>query len=536
MKLTKEQQTQQAYDLFNEFREAYMGEWERLDKCERIYHGEHWYGIPERDKNEPRPVTPVIQSTIESVRADLMDQSPDAIIIADDPKYDSIAELLTAVVRENHTRLNYNAEYANLAHDLLVGGYMVQETGYDATLNNGLGGAFIRHVDTRNIMLDPCATQIGDCRAVFKFTPYPREWFLQHYPTQAQEMEADTFTVRRLRDEVLLAQDHDSILLIECWRRIYDKARERYTVHMEKYAGHRLLEDSRNVKSEGYFCHGEYPFIITALFPRKGSCLGYGFVDMFETQQRFSDKLDQIVLKNALMASHNKLLITGASGFDVDDLRDWSKEVHKGENLNGVTWFPTAPLPAYMIQYIRSIREGIKEESGANDFSRGTTMGGVTAAAAIAALQEMSSKRSRMAARAMHGAFEAAVRQEIEIEREFTVFPRGVRTADQSRQFSSDMLTVKTRLGNELPLEFSISVKAQRENRFSVAAHNEAIIKLVQTGMVTPDVGLELMLFDGKAQAVTLMRKKRDEQLAQQEHSTPIAQREGARHGISAGK
>ena len=46
---------------------------------------------------------------------------------------------------------------------------------------------------------------------------------------------------------------------------------------------------------------------------------------MFATQQLYADKLDQIVLKNALMASHNKLLITGASGFDADDLRDGSK-------------------------------------------------------------------------------------------------------------------------------------------------------------------------------------------------------------------
>lgn len=132
---------------------------------------------------------------------------------------------------------------------------------------------------------------------------------------------------------------------------------------------------------------------MTALYPRRGSCLGFGLVDMFENQQLYSDKLDQIVLKNALMASHNKLLVTGASGFDIDDLRDWSKEVHRGENLNGVTWFSTAPLPGYILDYIRSMRNGIKEESGANDFSRGMATGGVTAASAIAALQEMSSKR-----------------------------------------------------------------------------------------------------------------------------------------------
>ena len=193
--------------------------------------------------------------------------------------------------------------------------------------------------------------------------------------------------------------------------------------------------------------------------------------------------------------------------------------MHKGENLNGVTWFPTAPLPAYLAGYIQSIRESIKEESGSNDFSRGMTSGGVTAASAIAALQEMSSKRSRMAARAVHDAFEAAVRQEIEIEREFCVLPRSVlvSSADQKRALlTADMLMRETGLGNRVPLEFSVSVKVQRENRFSVTAHNELVLNMVRMGMLTPDVGMELMLFDGKAQALALMAKKRAEAQAAQ--------------------
>lgn len=74
------------------------------------------------------------------------------------------------------------------------------------------------------------------------------------------------------------------------------------------------------------------------------------------------------------MASHNKLLITGASGFDADDLRDWSKEVHQGDSLAGITWFPTAPLPSYIAQYAESIRQSIKEESGSNDFQEARPM------------------------------------------------------------------------------------------------------------------------------------------------------------------
>ena len=470
--MNSKQQTQAVYALFDQFRQAYSNEWQRLARCERIYHGDHWQDVPETHKGEPRPVTPVIQSTVENIRADLMDSFPEAIITADDPAYSRLAELLTAALKENHTRAGYSQEYGRLTHDLLVGGYMIQEIGYDPDLNRGMGGAYIRHVDPRTILFDPLVEDFQEGRAVFKFAPYPRAWFQSHYPKEAPAMQMDTLGLRPMRDELLQVREEDTILLLECWQREYDAKSGQYRVHMQKLAGGVLLEDSRQQKPAGYFAHGQYPFVVTPLFPRKGTCLGFGFVDMFEKAQLYSDKLDQILLKNALMASHNKLLVTGASGFDIDDLRDWSKEVHKGENLNGVTWFPTPPLPAYLVSYTQAIRESIKEESGSNDFSRGMTTGGVTAASAIAALQEMSSKRSRMAVRAVHDAFADAVRQELEVEREFCLLPRQVAlpSADQRQaMLTADMLSQETALGNRVPLEFNVSVKVQRENRFTTS-------------------------------------------------------------------
>ena len=525
--MNSKQQTQAVYALFDQFRQAYSNEWQRLARCERIYHGDHWQDVPETHKGEPRPVTPVIQSTVENIRADLMDSFPEAIITADDPAYSRLAELLTAALKENHTRAGYSQEYGRLTHDLLVGGYMIQEIGYDPDLNRGMGGAYIRHVDPRTILFDPLVEDFQEGRAVFKFAPYPRAWFQSHYPKEAPAMQMDTLGLRPMRDELLQVREEDTILLLECWQREYDAKSGQYRVHMQKLAGGVLLEDSRQQKPAGYFAHGQYPFVVTPLFPRKGTCLGFGFVDMFEKAQLYSDKLDQILLKNALMASHNKLLVTGASGFDIDDLRDWSKEVHKGENLNGVTWFPTPPLPAYLVSYTQAIRESIKEESGSNDFSRGMTTGGVTAASAIAALQEMSSKRSRMAVRAVHDAFADAVRQELEVEREFCLLPRQVAlpSADQRQaMLTADMLSQETALGNRVPLEFNVSVKVQRENRFTVAAHNELILNMTNMGMLTPDVAMELMLFDGKEQAMALMAKKKAALEAAQPEETLEAQ------------
>ncbi len=521
---------QQAYGLFEEFRGAYAGEWQRLDHAERMYRGEHWHNVPKGDPNEPRPVTPVLQSTVENVSADLMDLFPEAVITPENPEDDLPAQVLEALIKQNHDATSYNREYRKLVHDLLVGGYMVQEVGYDPGLNNGLGGAFIRQVDTRGVLFDPLCTDIQLGRGVFKFAARTREWLAEHFPGKTDFMHADAYTMLEVMEDDVLTADHSKcVLLLEYWWREYDREAGRYRVHMAQLAGGELLSDSREQKPEGYFSHGQYPFVVTPLFPRKGSALGLGLVDMFETQQRYADKLDQIVLKNALMASHNKLLVTEASGFDLEDLRDWSKDVHRGESLGGVTWFSTPPLPAYLMNYIASIRASIKEESGANDFSRGATMGGVTAASAISALQEMSSKRARMAARQMHEAYKDAVRMEIEVEREFNFFPRRVTLTRNGEKethiFDNRLFSHKGKKGEALPVEFFISIKVQKENRWSVLAQNELVLQMLQLQAITPVQAVELMHFDGKEMVLQRMAQK--EEQAQRAEKQQAGQTQG---------
>ena len=217
------------------------------------------------------------------------------------------------------------------------------------------------------------------------------------------------------------------------------------------------------------------------------------------------------MLKNAFMASHNKLLVTEASGFDEEDLKDWSKEVHRGESLNGVTWFSTPPLPAYLLTYIQRIREDIKEESGANDSSRGNFRQGVTAASAIQALQVASTKRARMATAQLYEAFRQAVRMEIEVEREFNFYLRPVTVVvdgeEREEHFDSALLTRRDEGAEGLPMEFFISVKAAKQDPFSASAQNELIVQLLQMGALDPKRAVELMSFDGKEQVLKKMEQ-----------------------------
>lgn len=165
-----------------------------------------------------------------------------------------------------------------------------------------------------------------------------------------------------------------------------------------------------------------------------------------------------------------------------------------------------------MLQYISEMRNSIKEESGANEFARGMTHAGVTSGTAIAALQEASSKRSRMAARSIHAAFRKAVSQELEVEREFALSKRCFRELSSiTGDMGIDLGRIKAiddavKSMKNLPAEFRVTVKVVKENAFSVINNNDTVFRLVEAGMITPEVGLQLLIFDGKDQAIELMK------------------------------
>lgn len=503
----KEDIVGRAYDLFEEFRSAYEAEWQRQDANEKLYRGDHWEMIASNDPTEPQPVTPVLQSTIENVQADLMDRSPIAVIRPENPIDDEVAVVVNALIRQNHDAQNFRKEYRNMCHDFLVQGYCVQEAGYDVHAYHNIGQAFIRYVDCRAIMFDPQVENIQDGRAIFKIAPTTIHKLEQMYPEYAGKFERDHYSLTTRQDEMIKFDQDKSVLMLEYWWREYSDGM--WHVHMAKIAGHQLLEDSRKEKPEGYVASGEYPFVVSTCFRRKGTPLGYGLCDVFGAAQVYSDKLDQIVMKNALMASKNKMLVNESSGFDVEDLQDWRKEVHRGENLNGVTWFPNPPLPAYIVSLSAAMRENVKDESGANDFSRGGTTSGVTAASAIAALQEMSNKRSRMCSEQLHEAFREAVRMEIEFEREYNVVPREVLVTTNGEQhpatFDSAIME-RQQGGMEMPIEFFVSVKIETEQQFQTATHNELILQLVQLGAIQPQQAVEFMLFEGKEEILQAMK------------------------------
>lgn len=524
------------YALFDKFAARYTDEWQRLEDNESVYHGDHWSASPyttkklEDDTNAPKPHTPMIHTAIESVKADLAEHEPEIVLKPDAMGSKISARVLEHVANQELSTCGFSSQWSDFTHDIHVGGWTVFESGFDPDMNSGLGGAFIRNVPNTNFMCDPEVVDIQDGRGCFTFVRRTRDWFAQRFPDVYEFMKDDAaLPIPNTENaKTTPTANDDRMRFLQFWVRVYDPNANKYKVHLVQLGGHQILYNSGTdpkYKDIGYYDHGEYPFVVKPLFPEKGSALGFGLVDLYKDMQRYSDKLDQFILKNAFLASQNRLLNTDASGFTDDDLADWSKEVVHGEQLGGLTWFDTKPLPGFIVDYVQIMRRNIQDGSGANDQAQGKTGGGVTAKSAIAALQEMATKRSRGTAMVLHDGFKAASRQMLAVIRQHRTMKREIPVVIDGHEilFEYDKCKIVPKAldgqppskaqyeafvrigekGKELPIEYLVDVKTVRQSEYERMANNELVFELMaRVPNADPVLMLELLDIPNKSQYI----------------------------------
>ena len=313
--------------------------------------------------------------------------------------------------------------------------------------------------------------------------------------------------------------DDKTLMLLECWVRLYNADTRRHEIHFVKVAGHQLLENSAEEYPDGYYAHGMYPFIVTALFPQRGTALGIGLVDIFKDAQRYSDKALQIVLTNLYRASKGRLLIDKNYLDNVNDALDFTKDViyMKGNLQNAYAWQQPQPLPNTAFTSIDFLTGTIKNESGTNDQSRGQTGAGVTAASAITALQTAATKRSRMGAQRLQFSFRRAINMLLAVLREKSIVPRTIEiTMDgnvESVSFDRKWYDEQMKKSDGTTVVPFIKVKSARQTRYNIMAHNELVLQMMQVtqGQTDPVIMLEAFESDNKEAILDTIRKAQHE-------------------------
>ena len=141
--------------------------------------------------------------------------------------------------------------------------------------------------------------------------------------------------------------------------------------------------------------HGLYPFVFDTLFPIEGSPCGYGYIDLCQNVQTQIDVMQTAFIKNTMVGAMPRYFSRIDGSINEEEFLDLNNPlVHVNGNLgkDSLTPIQYNALSGNYLDVRTSMINELRETSGNTEASNGVISSGVTAAAAIAALQEASGK------------------------------------------------------------------------------------------------------------------------------------------------
>ena len=500
---------------------------EKATANQKWWRGRHWSEIKKDNKSledAEKPTSAWLFNSIINKHADMMDNFPKPNVLprSRDSQVDAekLGKIIPVVLEQN----GYQTTYSRKAYDYISDGTAITGVFWSNAKNDGMGDVAIRQIDIHNIFWKPGIEDIQESPEVFTVAAVDNDELVKMYPQMEGKVGNDKTTVKYEADD---STDDSSMSEVVDWYYkvveyedvVIDESgttlpRPKTILHYCKYCNGEVLYSSENEGLEnGFYQHGKFPFVFQVMFPIKDYPAGFGYIDVMKEPQKYIDVLDQLLADNAFKVGTERYFVRRSLGLNVDDFSDYSKPfVEFDGNLDdALKPIETATIPAFVLQYQTNKIEELKETSGNRDFSQGTTSGGVTAASAIAALQEAGSKLSRDMIRAAHNAFTEECYLVIELIRQFYTEPREFRIDDgkggyEFVDYDNANIAAETSADGILKSKpiFDLQVTAEKKSPFSRAAQNEMAKELYSMGLFNPDMSepalvcLDMMDFEGK--------------------------------------
>lgn len=519
-KIGKEQ-VQKAQEILQKYKDAKASLEARIVENERWYKVRHWEVVGAQQtghKNDPRPTSAWLFNSLANKHADFMDNYPEPNVLpreeGDKPHAKQLSEIMPVILERNEFEQTYN----DAAWYKLKQGTCCYGVFWNSKLENGLGDIDIKQIDLLNIFFEPGIKDIQKSRNVFTVELVDKDLLEGQYPFLEGKLASSTLDVKEyIHDENI--DNSEKCAVVDWYYKLWDGSRE--ILHYCKFVGDEVLyasENDENYAQRGFYDHAKYPFVFDTLFTIEDSPCGFGYVDIMKDPQMYIDKLNQIIIKNAFMAGKKRWFVKQSSSINLDQFADWDKDfVEVAGNLDesNLREFTVNPLPNFIVDHLQMKIDELKETSGNRDFSQGGTTSGVTAASAIAALQEAGSKLSRDMIKTSYRAFQQINYIVLELIRQFYDEIRSFRItgsngADQYVQFDNRYIreqTIVDPMTGETDFRrpvFDIKITSQKQSPFNKIAQNELAKELYQLGVFNPQLAdqsllmLDMMDFEQK--------------------------------------
>lgn len=515
---------------------------DRLVANERWWKLRQWEYIQDAKNASNRTKKPAggwLFNSVVQKHADAMDCYPTCNILPREESDTETAKLLSEVLPVVIDRTDFRKTYSEGWWAKLKSGTAVYKAYWDPDVD-GIGDIAIEYVDLLNLFWQPGIKDIQKSRNVFHVEIWDNEALKETYGLPDDFDGESCISVREyLHDESENKKDKSAV--VDWWYKKRD-ASGKIAVHFCRFVGDRILYASENDEKyaeQGYYDHGKYPFCFDVLFPEVDMPTGFGYIDVLKDVQTEIDVINNLFSERASKSLKTRYFISKNTNINKADFADDSVGLVEVEGTvsalaEGIKEIHVPEPSAILLNYHNALVDELKEVSGCRDINQGGTVSGVTAASAIAALQEAGSKTSRDATQTSYRAYEQICALVIELIRQFYKTERSFRITGEGakpsfEKISGDMLNEQKQSITDDDLYvrravFDVAISAQKGSPFSRISQNELVKELYQLGVFRPDMAdqallmLEGMEFEGKDALVEKIRenatlKKQVEQL-----------------------
>lgn len=541
----------------------------RIVENERWYKLRHWECM-RQEKTDVEPTSAWLFNCIANKHADAMDNFPSPNVLPREEGDKAEAEMLSSILPVILDGTDFEEIFSDVQNYKLKMGTGVYGCFWDTSMWSGIGDIRISKIDLINLFWEPGITDIQKSRHLFHVELCDNDLLCEEYPVLRGKLTNATVDIKKYVHDDTVDTTEKSVVVD--WYYKKKNSAGRVVLHYVKYVNDVVLfatENDEAFSECGWYDHGLYPFVFEPLFRTEGTPTGFGYIDIGKDTQKYIDKGGQAIMKNMLANAAPRHFVRTDGSVNEEEYADLTCDfVHVDGNLGQDSILPIQgkPLNGIYVSVLNGKIDELKETTGNRDVSTGGSQSGVTAASAIAAMQEAGSKLSRDANKGTYRAFRRLCLLVIELIRQFYDLPRCFRILGEDgamryAQYSNVHIKPQSQggmehgvdMGYRIP-QFDVEVSAQKQSPYSKMSQNELALNFFERGFFNPQMAdqalacLDMMDFDRKQFVVKkisenggmyqqmLMMQKQMLMLAEiidREKGTNLA--EGIASGISGG-
>jgi hypothetical protein len=561
---------QSNYDEYKPYREKCKGN-------ESVWRGRHWDEKPfrdETDESKPRPNVPVLYSTVENCKADIVDNRPGQIIRGVGNDDDMKALIQTELLRFIFQRANYNSKFKKKVAGAIKRGEGAIQVYWNPELMSGMGDVDFRYIHIDNYAWDKSAADVNEGRFFAIIDWVQPEELYEYYPDldlneAIPEDESSKEADENNRGVIRNTNENGDIKVITfMWKerkpRIIkvpdpkDPSKE-----IEETMGHITYINTAvvcgNAVLEEHLEQYEYDRFfanILTVVPLEGEPVGLSVIDMHIDDADTVNLIQQQYLCNLMASAEDRFLVNRTAGIDEKALLNYKKKIIHGNQIHqgAVTPFKPVQFNGQALNFQSAVMMGVKERSGQTDFNIGKTNSGVTSGIGIQSLQLAGAKRTRLTLDDVYDDHKNTAKDVLKIANTNYTTERVVRLSREAQDVIEERIkkamealqkaaqpqegqpavdmreaAAKTVLpegvvlnGNELTIDFSIfrldnidldydiEIIPQKLNTVTSDAINSFLAQMLNSKAIDGDTALELAEFEGKERMMKIIRKKND--------------------------